>query len=1288
MAKITNTFIGGMSRDTSPVKQDNQHTYYVENFRITDNNGLSKTSLKNEPGNTIAIKFPEPTGPHTVSDYLFLTHTFIRGDLILLSIIDNSLNPTYSIYRITNAQLLNAIKTLTPIEVNDNYYHSDINFPNNQEDIVNNLVYRSSQLNFDPDYEIKAFAVYESPLIQKLYISDELNGFRYLNLIHDSDYNDLTNSNLNLYSISQVSINPPVPTVYNGGNIPVGKVQYAVQFYSTYGAESFFSPISNPVFISNSVLSPRYNYQLRGGNEGDISNKSVSLSISLNTAVSTTLSEFSRMRCVAIEYSTPTLVPTIRVFYDSNIDNNATSLNVLDTGVSLGTISLEEFRGLANFLFTPKYINSKDNYLFAANIKETFFDIGTYDSRAYRFNTTSVSYLFETDGSYYTLTSTGGWTKGTDSGTDWSIPLTADCINRSNSLTPAAYNNNYQKDGSTVGAEGKNIKLEVIKTPVYIDTAYLDTTTVEIIDSPLSKPTTGVLGYYLSGEVYRIGIVFRNSFGVRSRPQWVCDLRFPDHYEQNSLISNRVFGSTLYYSYHLKATVKTMPVGAESWEIVRCRRTDIDKTILGYGVLKALAEVTFDEDDILAFSDVPLCDSVASNLEGEPLSLRDDIFGFISPDFLIDNLVVENDYYFKTIGLAYDRLASSGTLFSLGYPGFEEGNASYATRIKYRGIEKCGSNDFEELSILDSSSLQEEPFGVYGNIVLNGETKSIRNLTFRLTSSSDSDEYGQGGKANVIKFTSSPDVSYSNFNPYDLLYGYVHRDSYSSIYGGNTYSSRINSEYISCGSESVRVNSPVSVYGGDTFPGMFTYTNSHILPDSETPTMPGGSGNKIYSYFSFPVECSYNLYLSNGISSTSESTNVASCMMRTVAGAYRTLSSTNMIYVQEKGLYDYNRSYSRDLDGQKFLSEEDLYRESEFDCRIYGSNLKTNGELSDSWLKFTVDNFIDVDTRYGPITHLFLHNDILYFFQEKAFGYLPINEEATITTNTNAKLSLASSGILERVKYISTESGVLNHKELTATKYGIFWVDRLNKSICQFSGTQGSLEDLKLDKDMESYINSFTNYDHPIYVGYNDDKKDVYFSNETLDKTLLYNVNANSFVEVQSFSSDHFIKVDKYCLSRAIEDYGASDNFSNFYLQGYGDKGNFYGTVSPSILHFIVNPGDNGIYETIEWFSECMTELGVKTNKTFTNLRVKTGYQDSGELSLSLSTNLGQRFRTWFTPIPRALYDLNGVALERTDSRMRDYYLLVEVEFDNTNNDSFEVNEIITNVTHGNAKPY
>ena len=73
------------------------------------------------------------------------------------------------------------------------------------------------------------------------------------------------------------------------------------------------------------------------------------------------------------------------------------------------------------------------------------------------------------------------------------------------------------------------------------------------------------------------------------------------------------------------------------------------------------------------------------------------------------------------------------------------------------------------------------------------------------------------------------------------------------------------------------------------------------------------------------------------------------------------LKQCYQLYIQEKNLYDYNKSYSRELDVNKFLAEEDLNTETTFDCRVYGSNIKINGELSDNWLKFKVDNYIEIE---------------------------------------------------------------------------------------------------------------------------------------------------------------------------------------------------------------------------------------------------------------------------------------------------------------------------------------
>ena len=49
---------------------------------------------------------------------------------------------------------------------------------------------------------------------------------------------------------------------------------------------------------------------------------------------------------------------------------------------------------------------------------------------------------------------------------------------------------------------------------------------------------------------------------------------------------------------------------------------------------------------------------------------------------------------------------------------------------------------------------------------------------------------------------------------------------------------------------------------------------------------------------------------------------------------------------------------------------DELEYNKKLDYRCYHSELKSNDERIDSWSIFKPANFIDVDTRYGEITHL------------------------------------------------------------------------------------------------------------------------------------------------------------------------------------------------------------------------------------------------------------------------------------------------------------------------------
>jgi len=83
---------------------------------------------------------------------------------------------------------------------------------------------------------------------------------------------------------------------------------------------------------------------------------------------------------------------------------------------------------------------------------------------------------------------------------------------------------------------------------------------------------------YQRDEVYRFGIIFYNDKSVASPVLWIGDIRMPHasqmppfRYENNTLIGNAL---------GVEFKVKKLPVGAVSYEIVRCDRTERDRTVV------------------------------------------------------------------------------------------------------------------------------------------------------------------------------------------------------------------------------------------------------------------------------------------------------------------------------------------------------------------------------------------------------------------------------------------------------------------------------------------------------------------------------------------------------------------------------------------------------------------------------------------------------------------------------------------------------------------------------------
>jgi hypothetical protein len=158
------------------------------------------------------------------------------------------------------------------------------------------------------------------------------------------------------------------------------------------------------------------------------------------------------------------------------------------------------------------------------------------------------------------------------------------------------------------------------------------------------------------------------------------------------------------------------------------------------------------------------------------------------------------------------------------------------------------------------------------------------------------------------------------------------------------------------------------------------------------------------------------------------------------------------IYTQSKPMYEYNTVYNTNSTSRVFAAynyalDED-YDGNNMDYRCYYSNLKTNDEIIDSWTKFQSANYIDVDTKYGPITQLKKFNNSLMFWQQSAFGKLSVNERVQISTDSNTPIILGNGGILDRYDYIDTTSGMAKDQYCTTiSNAALYWWDAHNQEI-------------------------------------------------------------------------------------------------------------------------------------------------------------------------------------------------------------------------------------------------
>ena len=468
-----------------------------------------------------------------------------------------------------------------------------------------------------------------------------------------------------------------------------------------------------------------------------------------------------------------------------------------------------------------------------------------------------------------------------------------------------------------------------------------------------------------------------------------------------------------------------------------------------------------------------------------------------------------------------------------------------------------------------------------------------------------------------------------------LLCEFVRDEEYKyvgNMYGGNTYETKSVTDYLPIGEyQDIGVATQLIKSPGDTYVGDFRFQKlSKTGNDLSSTTY--DQTTEIVSYI---TETSVDL--------KNRADKSANSWDATWQADYEEFQNYNRVYSQQANLINTTAP------GFKFKEIQ------EFDTRVISSKLKSPGEAIDSWSDPLVNEVLDLDGKYGPITGSVSYKDEIYALQESATALLSINPRAQVNTSDGLGLELGTGGILSDYKYISTEYGTLNKWSLQSTDNGFYYFDLNKQSILRFNG-QG-LQNISNAAGMHSYFINKTNradlkLDNPVNLkgissGYDAANGDVFMtflqdkppiagafsrSDEADNYTLCWNEETNSFTSFYRFTPAFYMSQGSKVLTTNF-------NSNEIWLHGIKGSSSFYGTRFDSKINFTVSPPSlrPSIFTNLTYNMESKDQDGYDVpNNTFNKIRLSNNYQSSNWTFVTLRKNAKRRDRLWNITLPRA----------------------------------------------------
>lgn len=514
----TNTFLKGMDTDTSDMLLGSDQYRYAENVRIITNTDNNTGELRLIEGNT-RINFKNDSG-------------YLSGKILSFDSIRDII-----VFVVKEASKRWSVYTYNPKNDvgNDN--------PHKVLTIKDEAIWKSEN-------DIKPITTvlrWESDNNKKLYIADNTGNHGILVVDLSKTYTDQQKFS-DIFEYQEAVLDSPKISTYRQGQLKPAIVQYAYRMYKENGSATTLSALSKPLSL--------YKNSNSGYPYGKATNKSVKINITRRGG-----EILDRIQLYRITYEQVGQEPTIHLIRDEKFLNG----EYIDYGTNIQSISTAEFISMYNLQIRPKIIESKSDYLFAANLSyqqdSVDDEFKNFDARAYN--------------------------KG------------ARIIN--GELTNSAFGENNQSgqyiqsswdliDGQYNG-KGTNIAWKYV----------YNTRHVIKPDNYENSCRT-----YRRGEVYRFGIRLFNKKGIPSSVKWIADIQIPD--DNNIVVgynSQSIDQAAEVRQYYTKEIgIQFIPLNTPAWdnvsayEIVQCPRTISDRFTLTQGIVGHVHEIyTFPTKD-------------------------------------------------------------------------------------------------------------------------------------------------------------------------------------------------------------------------------------------------------------------------------------------------------------------------------------------------------------------------------------------------------------------------------------------------------------------------------------------------------------------------------------------------------------------------------------------------------------------------------------------------------------------------------------------------------------------